>query len=249
MVARCAGNVPAARQDRIPEKEPSEFLDGRSRGRFCRILRPDWTRRLNHESYCERGNETEENDANLHGMTPFFRSWCTSAPGGRRTRSEKSIQSRITDWGRPGCKRNITNPAFLIRAVSDLIRTVIDRPYMLNIQGFGLPTPTPTPTVGAVYDCTISDLIRAVSDLIRTVIDRPYMLNIQGFGHPVPTPTVGAVYDCTISDLIRTVIDRPYMLNVGSSAIPRYSVTFPHATMGSSKAGSRRTRRNSPNCG
>ena len=49
----------------------------------------------------------------------------------------------------------------LIRKIlSDLIRAVIDRPYMLNIQGFGCPAPIPTPTpnpfptVGSVYDCT-----------------------------------------------------------------------------------------------
>ncbi len=34
----------------------------------------------------------------------------------------------------------------LIRKIlSDLIRAVIDRPYMLNIQGFGRPAPAPTP--------------------------------------------------------------------------------------------------------
>ena len=59
----------------------------------------------------------------------------------------------------------------------DLIRAVTDRPYMLNIQGFGLPAPTPiqtpTPTVGAVYDRTIliwADLIRAVSEICAIII-------------------------------------------------------------------------------
>ena len=65
----------------------------------------------------------------------------------------------------------------LIRKIlSDLIRAVIDCPYMLNIEGFRHPSPIPTPppTVGAVYDCTFLIPIElylrespAASDTIR----------------------------------------------------------------------------------
>ncbi len=56
---------------------------------------------------------------------------------------------------------------------SDLIRAVIDRPYMLNIQGFGRPGPTPT--VGAVYDRAFSHAARSQSAHPR----RPYSLGMQ----------------------------------------------------------------------
>ena len=65
-----------------------------------------------------------------------------------------------------------------------LIWAVIDCPYILNIEGFGLPAPTPTPTVGAVYDCTIliwGDLIRAVSE-IRAIIIRTWYCRRDCFG-------------------------------------------------------------------
>ena len=98
--------------------------------------------------------------------------------------------------------------------VSDLIRAVIDSPYMKSSELIRASPPIPIPPVGAVYDGTISPaptVRRAVlrqcgndkgagSDLIRAVIDSPYRKSSELIcASPPPIPPVGAVYDGTIS--------------------------------------------------